>query len=75
MVTERVPLAKVWISPESREGWEAFCLNYGVTRSAVLEAIGLVMTDMVAGRLPVTRATVAIVERAKAVDQERRRRG
>lgn len=74
MVTERVALPKVWISPESRDGWDAFCLNYGVTRSAVIEALGLVMVDMVAGRLLTTRATWAVIERAKAVDQERRRR-
>lgn len=74
MVKERVPLAKVLISPEARDGWEAFCLQYGVSRSAVIEALGLVMIEFVAGRVQPTRATWAVIERAKAVDQSRRRR-
>jgi hypothetical protein len=71
---DRIPLPRVWVSPSSREGWDTFCETYGVTRTAVIEAIGLVMIDMVAGKLPVTRATVAVVERARHIDKQRRAR-
>lgn len=71
---DRVALPKMWVTPEARDGWREFCLNWGVTRTAVVEALGLAMIDMNAGRLPVTRTTIAVIERAKRIDKERQRR-
>lgn len=60
----------VRIDDEARDAWKAFADRHGVTVAALLEVIGLGLPDGELG--PVL---VAVVEQARAIDVERRRRG
>lgn len=56
------------LTDEARAGWERLCTRERVTMTALVEAIGLEVAD---GREPVT---VATIERAAAIDRERKNR-
>lgn len=71
---DRVALPKVWVSPESRAGWVAYCAYHGVTRSALIEAMGVTMGEMATGARTSSGLATLTVERARLIDRERRRR-
>lgn len=55
------------VTPEARDAWDALCREHNVTRSALAEAIGLVMIEQ-GGSLS------DAVEEAKRISRERLRR-
>lgn len=65
---------KARLSPEAHEAWVAFARTYGVSTTAIIEAIGRQMRE---GRLVLTDGDLdELVKEARAVDNERRdRRG
>ena len=61
------------VSDESYEGWVAFCRLHGISVSALVEAIGPLMREWAdAGTM--TPYGERVVTRARAIDEERRRR-
>lgn len=57
------------LSDEALRGWERLALRHGVTRSALMEAVGLRLASGAVDPVP-----PELVELARRVDYERRRR-
>ncbi len=63
----------VRLSDEARDLWTEFAARHGVSVSALLEAMALSMTAR--ADTPLTPEQRAVIEEARAIDVERRRRG
>lgn len=57
------------VSDEARDGWQQFAAAHGVSVTALIEAIGIRLADM-----EPPGDWSAIIEEARAIDAERRRR-
>jgi hypothetical protein len=62
------------LSPESADGWRAFCAREGVTMSALAEALGLGLASMVEDGRPTPPWFRTIVLEARAIASSRRER-
>ena len=60
------------VTEESRDGWRDFCDRHDVDRTALAEVLGLRLAELV-GQLPPLLDRV--VREARALKNERRRRG
>jgi hypothetical protein len=65
-------VAIVRVSDEARDQWKDFADRYGVSVSALLEAMSLRLPPPAVELDP---RMVAVIEEARAIDVERRRRG
>lgn len=61
------------VTEESFEGWRRFCDFHGITTSALVEALGLLLQERT-GAEDLSHYTVRIVGHAREIDAERRRR-
>lgn len=60
----------VRLSDDARRGWDRTCVKYGVTLTALLEAMGRELDTL---GITTDRGAV-VVEEARRIDQERRSR-
>ena len=74
-VTDERSVISARVSPESKDGWELWAAENGVTLSALLEVIGRSLLDPIArGHWRSDDLTLDLVEQARQVDNERRKR-
>jgi cytochrome c oxidase subunit IV len=59
----------VRLSDDARRGWERLALRYGVTMSALMEAVGVRLMSGEGEPVP-----AELIELARKIDYERRRR-
>jgi len=71
-VTEHRQALHVQLSDVAQKGVREFAQYYGISLSALFEAIGMIMASELAGDLPLTTLTDDIVTKARTVDAERR---
>jgi hypothetical protein len=62
----------VRLSDAARAGWEDVCLAHGVTLTALVESIGCTFAETGITLLP---AAMMVIDRARQIDADRRRRG
>lgn len=65
---------RVFVSREARTGWNEASTRFGTTVSALVEALGLIALRVMAGDIDVPPQGQAIIDQAKAIDADRRRR-
>lgn len=62
------------VTEESRRGWETFLGQHNITVAGFLEAIGLHLGERASGEKPTSDPLLEVVERARNIDRERRKR-
>ena len=73
MAAERRAL-HAYLSEASHDAWHDFAAEQGVSVSGMLEAYGLELVDVVAGKAKPRKDQQVLVEQARKIDAARRRR-
>lgn len=67
-------LLKRWVTPEAKQGFDAFAAMHGLTVTAILDALGIFMGAIAEGERQISPAGEQFVALARSIANDRRRR-